>query len=94
MPKSAISQDERQLIKLVEKMRVPDDDKNRWIEQLKNGQMSEELAAEIRQKLAEVPEGAAADEQHAALRTRHLSELALLVKRWRFTNQSAHFGRR
>jgi hypothetical protein len=94
MPKAAISQDEHQLIKLVEKMRVPEEDKKRWIEQIRSGEMSEDLAAEIRHKLNENPEGTAADAQYTALRTRHLSELALLVKRWRLTNQSAHFGRK
>lgn len=56
--------------------------------------MSEELAGEIRQKLTETPEDEAADEQRAAMRTRHLTELAVLVKRWRFTKQSAHFGKK
>jgi hypothetical protein len=94
MPKTAISQDERQLIRLVEKMHLPDEDKNLWIERLRNGEMSEDLAAEIRQKLAEAPQGDAEDDQRTATRTRHLTELALLVKRWRLTNQSHNFGRK
>ena len=95
MPKSAISQDERQLIKLVEKLHLPDEDKNGWVERIRNGEMSEELADEVRQKLSipidETQENA---EQHAATRTRQLTELAMLVKRWRFTNQSRNFSRR
>ena len=94
MPKPAISQDERQLIRLVEKMHLPQEDKNQWVERLRNGEMSEDLATEIRQKLADNPEGVATDEQHSAIRARHLTELAVLVKRWRFTNQSQHFGRK
>ncbi len=94
MPKTAISQDERQIIRLVEKMHLPEEEKNNWIERLRSGEMSEELAAEIRQKLTEThPEGAE-DEQRAATRARHLIELALLVKRWRLTNQSHNFGRK
>jgi hypothetical protein len=94
MAKTALSQDERQLIKLIEKMHFPEDEKNGWMERLRNGEMSEELAAEIRQKLSEQHEGEANDEQHVASRARQLTELALLVKRWRLTNQSRNFGRK
>jgi hypothetical protein len=94
MPKTAISQDERQLIKLVEKMHLPEEDKNAWAERLRNGDMSEELASEIRQKLSEPQEGDANDEQHTAVRTRHLTELTMLVKRWRLTHQSHNFGKK
>lgn len=94
MPKSAISQDERQLIKLIEKMYLSDEDKNRWMESIRNGEMNEDIAAEIRQKLTDTQAETEADEAKAATRMRHLTELAMLVKRWRFTNQSQHFGRK
>lgn len=94
MPKPAISQDEHQLIKLIEKMHLPEEEKSKWIESIRNGEMSEDLAAEIRQKLSESQTDGNQDEQHKATRTRHLTELAMLVKRWRFTNQSQHFGRK
>lgn len=95
MAKNAPSQDERQFIKLVEKLHLPAEEKNSWIERIRSGDMSEELADEIRQKLTEPVEAAAEnDEQHAAIRTRHLAELAMLVKRWRFNNQSRNFSRR
>lgn len=94
MPKAAISQDEHQLIKLVGKMRLPEEVKNKWAEVIRNGDMSEDLAAEIRQKLSENPAEGELDEQQKAIRARHLTELAMLVKRWRFTTQSQHFGRK
>lgn len=94
MPKTAISQDERQLIKLVEKLHLSEEDKNGWVERLRNGGMNEELATEIRQKLTEHHDGDTTDEQHAATRTRELTELAMLVKRWRLTYQSRNFGRK
>lgn len=90
MAKTGSTQEERQLLKLVESLRLPDEDKAGWAERIRTGQMSEELADEIRTKLTEM-EG---DEQSTALRTRHLTELAMLVKRWRFTNQSHNFSRR
>jgi hypothetical protein len=95
MSKTALSQDERQLVKLVEKLHLPEEDKNGWIERIRNGEMSDELADEVRQKLTgqeEVPSENA--EQHAAIRNRHLTELTMLVKRWRLSTQSRNFNRR
>ena len=89
MAKTGTTQEERQLMKLVESIRLPDEEKASWLERIRTGQMSDELAEEIRAKLA----GMDVDEQGAVLRTRHLAELAMLVKRWRFTNQSHNFSR-
>lgn len=95
MAKNAPSHYERQFIKLVEKLHLPAEEKNGWIERIRSEDMSEELADEIRQKLTEPAEAAAENaEQHAAIRTQHLAELAMLVKRWRFNNQSRNFSRR
>jgi len=95
MAKTALSQEERQLIKLVEKLHLPAEEKNNWIERIRSGEMSEELADEIRQKLAGPPDAAEENAgQHAAIRTRHLTELAMLVKRWRLSYQSRNFSRR
>jgi hypothetical protein len=60
---------------------------------MRNGEMSDDLAEEIRAKLAAAgePEG---DERSQANRNRHLSELAMLVKRWRFSSQSTHFRKK
>ncbi len=95
MAKTALSQEERQLIKLVEKLHFPAEEKEGWIERIRSGNMSEELVDEIRQKLSEPVDAAAENaEQHAATRTRQLTELAMLVKRWRFSYQSRNFSRR
>lgn len=90
MPKINNTQDERQLMKLIEKLNLPEDVRNGWVERIRNGEMSEELAEEIRGKLGE----AAGDEHAEAARTRHLVELSMLVKRWRFSNQSRNFSRK
>jgi hypothetical protein len=94
MPKTAISQDERQLIKLVEKMHITEADKTSLTERMRDGGMNEELVGEIRQKLTEPTEETANDEQHLATRNRHLTELTMLVKRWRLSKQSKNFGRK
>lgn len=90
MPKINNTQDERQLMKLIEKLHLPEDVRNGWVERIRNGEMSEDLAEEMRGKLGEASE----DEHAEAARTRHLVELSMLVKRWRFSNQSRNFSRK
>jgi hypothetical protein len=83
------TQEERQLVKLVEKLPLPDEEKNAWAERIRNGEMSADLAEEIRQKLA-----APGDEQKQAARMRSLAELSMLVKRWRLSSQSKNFTKK
>jgi len=87
------TQEERQLIKLVEKLSLPDEEKNSWAERIRNGEMSAELAEEIRQKLTAVGEQEG-DDRTQANRNRHLVELSMLVKRWRLTSQSRNFTKK
>jgi hypothetical protein len=83
------TQEERQLIKLVEKLPLPDEEKTNYAERIRNGEMSAELAEEIRLKLA------SPDEEHdQANRMRYLAELAMIVKRWRLTSQSRNFTKK
>ncbi len=83
------TQEERQLIKLVEKLPLPDEEKNSWAERIRNGEMSAELAEEIRQKLV-----APGDEHDQANRMRYLAELTMLVKHWRLSSQSRNFAKK
>jgi hypothetical protein len=83
------SQEERQLIKFIEELHISDDEKNAWSELIRNGSMSNELAEEIRVKLAEPVD----TPEYAAAHTRYQAELANLVRRWRFSSQSHNFGR-
>lgn len=95
MSKTNTTQEERQLIKLIEKLHLSDENKTGWAERIRNGEMSEELAEEIRQKLNEHAEGEQANtEQALANRARNQVELTNLVKRWRLSNQSRNFGRK
>jgi hypothetical protein len=88
-----ITQEERQLIKLVEKLPVADEARTLWLERMRSGEMSEELAQEIHAKLAETQEGQE-DERTQAARNRYLTELAMTVKRWRLSNQSSNFRKK
>ena len=81
---------ERQLIKMIGKMPVADDDKKHWEEQIKSYGLNEELAEEIRVKLTTRSD----EEDIAARQARYAIELARLVKRWRFSQQSRNFRKR
>jgi hypothetical protein len=88
----AQSQEERQLIKLIAKLPVTDEDKTAWLEQVQRGDMNEELAEIMRTRLNEPSEEAAKED--GATRSRYLVELASAVRRWRLSNQSHNFGKR
>ncbi len=87
------TQEERQLIKLVENLPLADEEKTAWAERIRNGEMSAELAEEIRQKIATINEPED-EERGQANRTRYLAELAMIVKRWRLTSQSHNFTKK
>lgn len=89
----ALTQEERQLIKLIGKLPVNESDKTAWTEQIQRGDMNGELAEAIRTRLNEPGTGDA--NEATATRTRqHLVELANLVRRWRLSSQAHNFGRR
>jgi hypothetical protein len=91
------TQEERQLMKLVEKLPVQDEEKNSWTERIRNGEMSAEMAEEIRLKLATPVEATGnpeVDEREQAARMRNLAELAMIVKRWRLSSQSRNFTKK
>lgn len=87
------TQEERQLLKLVEKLPFPEEEKATWAERIRNGEMSEELADEIRHKITGIEEPAG-DDRGQATRARYLAELAMIVKRWRLTSQSHNFSKK
>ena len=84
------TQEERQLLKLIEKLPFPEEEKNEWTSRIRGGEMSAGLAEEIRLKLAALPE----NKQNPGSHVRHLAELANLVRRWRLTSQAHNFSRK
>ena len=82
--------EERQLIKMIGKMPVTDEDKKNWKEQIKSYGLNEELAEEIRVKLTTPSD----KEDVAARQARYAIELARFIKRWRFSQQSRNFRKR
>lgn len=87
------TQEERQLVKLIESLPLESADKDLWIERIRNGEMSKELAEEVREKITGLGE-AEDDERGQANRARYLAELSMLVKRWQLSSQSTNFRKR
>ena len=87
------SQEERQLAKLVEKLPLPQEEKDPWLERIRIRDMGEDLAEEIRAKVVAMEEPS--DMQRGqANRTRYLTELAMLIRRWRLSSQANNFRKR
>lgn len=84
--------EERQIQKLIEEMPVTLEDRTRWADSVRDNGMTEELAEEIRQSLSAHNDGE--EHEQAVTRTRFLINFTNLVKQWRLSNQSRHFGRR
>jgi len=82
--------EERQIMKLIEEMPVPEETKTTWDEQIRKYGMNQELAEEIRQKLNLDSD----DEAETARLARFATEFARLVKRWQFAEQSRNFRKR
>lgn len=87
-----LSPEEKQILKLVEKVAVPDETRTAWESEIQANGLTEEIAEGIRKALSTVPEGEV--ETSEMSRGRLLMEFTSLVKRWRFADQSRHFGRR
>ncbi len=87
-----LSPEEKQILKLVEKVAVPEETRKTWETEIQADGLTEEIAEGIRKALSTVPEGEVETSEMA--RGRMLMEFTSLVKRWRFAEQSRHFGRR
>ena len=77
------TQEERLVIKLIDEMPMTDEVKQGWVEQIKEYGLSEELAQEMHNKLADHPEGDASFPN----RGRCMAQLANLTRRWRLSSQ-------
>ncbi len=84
--------EERQIIKLIEKLPGKPEDHQHWVDTIQEGSLTEDVAEEIRQFLVTPPEGET--EAEAVTRTRLAMEYVQVVKRWRLAFQSRHFSRR
>ncbi len=81
--------EEREIIKLIEKMPVADEQKQTWIAQIREVGMSEDLGKAIQQHLSEQE----ATEQNFPNRARMLQQLSNLIRSWRLAAQKKVFKR-
>jgi hypothetical protein len=77
------TQEERQLIKLIDEMPMTDEVKQGWVESIRSEGLNEELAEEIRQKLTSHPEA----DTNFPNRARCMAQLSNITRRWRLTSQ-------
>jgi hypothetical protein len=87
-----LSPEEKQILKLVEKITTDDATRKTWEEEITTNGLTEEIAEGIRKALTAVPDGE--QETTEMTRGRLLIEFSTLVKRWRFAYQAKNFGRR
>ena len=77
---------ERDLLKLIERLPLAEEEKSAWVESLQTDGLTEELAEEMRKRLS-----TGSEEGGQMSRTRHLSSLMLIIRRWRLERQSKTF---
>lgn len=87
-----ITAEERQILKLLADTHFSEEDRTRLTGSIEDGGMTEELAEEIRHLLSTPVDGEG--HEQAVNRTRLLISFTNLIKRWRLSQQSRHFGRR
>lgn len=87
-----LSNEDKQFLRLIEKISVEDKIKTTWSESVQANGMTEETAEEMRKFLTTVPENESEADEMA--RGMLLMEFTNLLKRWRLAFQSKHFGRR
>lgn len=84
--------EEKQLLALIARMPVSQEDRISWMENIQSNGLSEGLAEEIHQKLSASAESESAADQ--TRRTRNLITLTRIVRQWRLSRQSKKFDKR
>jgi len=81
---SRLSLEERELLKLIERMPVAAEKKSQWIENVHENGLTESLVEELRKALL-TTEG---EKDNPLLRRRYTSQLLQIVQRWRLSRQT------
>ncbi len=80
-----LTNEEKQLAKLIGRLPMALEDRQAFSDRIMNGEMSEELAEEIKAKITAMDD--------PEVRGRWTAELARVVQQWRFASQKRHFRR-
>ncbi len=81
------SPEERQIIKLLEKLPLPEAERNGWIEAIQTSGMTEELVTAIHDRLNAPGDG----EEAVQNRTTHILEFTQAVRHWRLAQGAKRF---
>ncbi len=81
------SPEERQIIKLLEKLPLPEAERKAWIDEIQNSGMTEELADQIHERLNAPGDGDAHPQTHGI----HAIEFTQAVRHWRLAQGSKKF---
>lgn len=81
---SRLSAEERELLKLIQRLPVAPEKKSQWAENVNENGLTEGLAEELRKALL-VAEG---EKDNPLLRRRYTSQLLQIVQRWRLSRQT------
>ena len=77
--------EERAMIKIIDNLPVPDEEKQTWVKRIRDEGLSEELVEEIQKKLT--PDE---DSENNLKRVQHTTEVSRLAKRWRLSKSLQH----
>jgi hypothetical protein len=79
------SPEERQIIKLLEKLPVPEDERNTWVNEIQSTGLTEELVTQIHDRLNADGEAAISN------KTTHILEFTQAVRHWRLAQGAKRF---
>lgn len=79
--------EERQIVKILEKLATPEAERQEWIDQIHTTGMTEELAEEIQQNLTSSVEGETGVGNKALVAV----EFAKMIRRWRMAKGAKKF---
>jgi len=77
--------EERKMMKLIDQLSLPDEEKQSWTNRIRAEGLSEELVEEIQKKLT--PDE---DSENNLKRVQHTSEVSRLARRWRLAKNLQH----
>jgi hypothetical protein len=81
------SPEERQIVKLLEKLPIPEAERQAWIDEIQSSGMTEELATQIHDRLNAPGDG----EEALPNRTTHILEFTQAIRHWRLALGAKRF---
>lgn len=83
--------DQSKLIKVIERLPFPDEDKSDWVETLTNDGLNEVMIKEIRSKVPSLPQ---CEEGEELIRAQTITKLNSFFRQWRLSQNLRGFDKR